>query len=273
MKKIIALFLVGIAAAAFSSFAWAEGTNIVRINQNIEIAPEVTAEDVVAIRGDITVYGRVRGSVVSIGGTIYLKALSVVDGEVVAVGGEIVRDPQAHISGRITQVGIPKMQPLMKTLLQGKWIAVLTAMSILIFLGFLGLSLLLLAFLPKHMETIVFSLQSSFLLMLVWGIAWIVLVIPIAIVLAISIVGLIFIPFEIVLVILALIIGYIAAGLFIGKNVSVSFKKSVPIWLEAIIGLALLYCIGFIPVIGGIVKGLFLLAGFGAVITSRFGMA
>ena len=75
----------------------------------------------------------------------------------------------------------------------------------------------------------------------------------------------------ILLVVLALILGYITSAVYIGKNVMLAFKKIAPPFMDAILGILILFLIGFIPLIGPVLKALFLVAGFGAVATTRFG--
>ena len=95
---------------------------------------------------------------------------------------------------------------------------------------------------------------------------------PIAALLAISIIGILLIPLEILLVALAFIIGYIASAIFIGQNILLSFKKvSTHLFVDAIIGILILFVVGLVPIVGQVVKILFLVAGFGAVVTTRFG--
>jgi len=147
----------------------------------------------------------------------------------------------------------------------------LATISLLVLIGFLGLAVLLAALIPEHMGTAVKALEKSFATMLIWGVIWIILIVPVAVLLAISIIGAILIPFEIFLVALAMILGYIAAAIFIGKNVLLSFRKETPFFVDAILGILILFLIGFVPFVGPVIKAFFLVAGFGAVITTRFG--
>jgi hypothetical protein len=68
-----------------------------------------------------------------------------------------------------------------------------------------------------------------------------------------------------------MMLGYIAAAIFIGKNALLSFKKAPPPFVDAVLGIVILFLIGFVPLVGPVIKALFLVAGFGAVITTRFG--
>jgi hypothetical protein len=168
---------------------------------------------------------------------------------------------------------MPHFIPSAINILKGGWIALWATISLLVLLGFLGLALLLSALIPENLGTAVALLERSFTNALLFGIFWVIMVIPIAILLAISIIGIILIPLEILLIVLALIIGYIASAIFIGKSVLLALKKAPVPFVDAILGILILFMIGFVPIIGPIMKTFFLIAGFGAVIATRFGTA
>lgn len=249
----------------------AKGQDIIKICSDVEITPDMAVNDVVAVGGNITVSGRVENNVVAVGGSVTLRPAAYVAGEVVVVGGELTKEPGAAIAGKITQVYLPHFVPSVTSFLRDKWLALWATISLLVLLGFLGLAVLLTALIPSHMLKAVDALERSFLKSIMWGIVWMVLVVPIAVMLAISIVGIILIPLEVMLVVLAMIIGYIAAAIFIGKNILASLKKSPPPFIDAVLGIVVLFMIGFVPMVGPVVKALFLAAGFGAVLTTRFG--
>ena len=254
-----------------ASMSFAKGYDIVKIHTDIEISKDTVVNDVVAVGGNVTVYGKVENNVVAVGGDIVLKTNSSVGGQIVSVGGHVIKDPTANVTGRITEIYMPHFIPSIPTFLKGTWLALWATISLLTLLGFLGLAILLAALIPEHIGTAVSVLEKSFVSMLFWGILWAILVAPIAVLLAISIIGIILIPLEILLVVLALVIGYIASAIFIGKNVFLSFRKASPPFVDAILGILILFLIGFVPIVGPIIKILFVLAGFGAVLTTRFG--
>ncbi len=73
---------------------------LVRFGEDIVIeADQEIAGDVVAIGGDIEVFGLVEGDVVSVGGEVFVRPGGAVEGDVVSLGGEIKRDPGARILG------------------------------------------------------------------------------------------------------------------------------------------------------------------------------
>jgi hypothetical protein len=202
---------------------------------------------------------------------VTLKARSSVGGEVIAVGGEVTKEEGASVAEKITQVYMPHFIPSLVNFMKGRWIALWATISLLALLGLLGLAILITALAPDHIAHTVNSLIRSFPTALLWGLLWAILIVPVIVLLAISIVGIILIPVVIFLVGLALICGYIAASIFIGKKVLASVKRHPFPFAEVITGILILFLIGFLPVAGALVKAVFLIAGFGAVITTRFG--
>jgi len=249
----------------------AKPQDIVKMNTDIEITKDMVVNDVVAVGGDITVSGRVENNAVAVGGSIILKPNAYVGGEVVAVGGNVVKDQTAIIGEKVTQIYMPPFIPSLTGWLKGQWVALWATISILALLGFLGLAVLLTAMLPEYIGIFVAALERSFVQMLLWGLLWGILVIPITVLLAVSIIGIILIPVAIVIAALAMIIGYVASAIFVGKRVLASFKKIKLPFADLILGIIILSLIGFVPVLGQFVKMAFLLAGFGAVLTTRFG--
>ena len=269
MSIIAAAALVAILAVPLA--AAEEAPDVIKLKKNTEISKGMTVNDVIVIDGHVTVLGRVERNVIVVAGAVFLKPDSYVGGDVIAVGGKVFQDPTAVVAGKITQVYVPIFIPMLTGIMHGGWIAVWTAVGALALLGFIGLAILLTALVPQHMGTIVCALEKSFFMMLLWGLLWTVLIAPVAILLAISIVGIVLIPLEMLLAALALILGYIAAAIFIGDKVFTSTKRLTIPFLNAVVGIAVLYLIGFVPVVGAVVKVLFLVAGFGAVMTTRFG--
>ncbi|MFA5143506.1 MAG: hypothetical protein WC522_05010 [Candidatus Omnitrophota bacterium] len=269
------VIVVTIFAVIFSAACvFAAGQEVVKFYTDADVPPGTVVDDVVVVGGKATISGRVNNGIVVVGGSVELKKGAYVAEHVVVVGGRCIKEPGAEIGGKISEIDIPHFIPSLHTMLKGGWMAVWATISLLVLLGFLGLAMLLVALIPRHMTNVVNTIRSSFVTMLLWGILWMVLIVPIAILLAISIIGILLIPLEMLMVALALITGYIASAIFIGRSVLISFKKGAThLFLNAIIGILILFFIGFVPVAGQVVKALFLAVGFGAVITTRFGTA
>lgn len=265
---VIALAAVLFFTASLSSAS--ESPDVIKLKKDLEISRDMVVKDVIVIDGNLTVLGKVEGNVVVVGGIVMLRPGAYVGGSIVVVG-EINKDPGAQVLGKITQVYMPSFIPSIIGLFKGGWIAFWAALGILALIGFLGLSILVIALAPGHMTAMAAGLERSFFMMFLWGLLWAALIVPIALLLAISIVGIVLIPLEIILAALALIIGYIASAIFLGNKILAAMKKSAAPFLSAIIGIVVLFLVGCIPVIGAVVKSVFLLAGYGAAVTSRFG--
>jgi hypothetical protein len=271
MQKKISIFIIICLALFLASSAFARERDIIRMNTDIDVPQNMVVNDVVAIGGNISVSGRVENNVVAVGGSVTLKAGSYVGGEVVVVGGEIFKDQAATVGEKVTQIYMPRFIPSVVEFLQGKWIVLWATISILALLGFLGIAILFAALIPEHIGAIVKIMERSFMIMFLWGLLWSILIVPITVLLAISIVGIILIPVVILLIAIALIIGYIASAVFVGKKILSSFKKIRLPFINVIVGILILSAIGFVPIIGPVVKIIFLMAGFGAVLLTRFG--
>lgn len=272
-KVIVIVAFLAVLGTAISAFA-AE-RNIVRIASDVTVERGTAVNDVVVIGGNVDVSGNVDGNIVVIGGSLKLGPGVRVGHEVVLIGARIDRDPSAVIGGKVTEVGIPSSIPFaasLKNFFKGGWMAAWAAVSVMVLLGFLGLAVLAAALVPEHMGTVVKALERSFALMFLWGVLGAFLAGLVLVLLAITIVGIILIPLAIVIIALAWIVGYIASAIFIGRNVMAYFKKPSLPFVDAVLGMALLFLAGFLPLVGPfVIKPIFLFAGFGAVLTTRFG--
>jgi len=75
--------------------------DIMRVGSDITIAEDQEVQgDVLAIRGDVNVDGRVSGNVVSMGGDVRLSSTARVDGDVVCMGGKLHEEPGATVGGQ-----------------------------------------------------------------------------------------------------------------------------------------------------------------------------
>ena len=238
---------------------------IVRLGDNIIIEPGIEVEDVVSIGGSVRVYGRVRGDVVSVGGSIFLGELSVVHGDVVSVGGPVVKQSGAQVHGKITSVETPWNL----SLFSGFDIPEMPEFyGYLPFIGFLLIAMCIVALIPSTVGFISFVLEQDTLKTFAWGVLGTVLILPLAFILIVSIVGIVLIPVLIILVACAFLLGYVAVSQLIGKKITIAVKKpNKPILLETLLGILVLSGIGIIPIIGWLFQTLAAVAGLGGVIS------
>jgi hypothetical protein len=92
-----------------------------------------------------------------------------------------------------------------------------------------------------------------------------------ALFLAISVIGIPLIALEAFLVGIAFLVGYIAIAQLIGDKIAALIGRPAlhAIWLT-VLGLLALWFIGWVPILGSLVKAAVLVLGFGGVLVSLF---
>ena len=233
-------------------FNHSNANDLVRFGEDIEIpADKVVEGDVVAIGGDITVYGRVRGDAVAVGGAVHVKGGGAVEGDAVSLGGGVATTDSASVGGSNVSIGtwnfgrhgwnmLPALG-MFGALGAGMWMFS-TFVEILLTLFFAWLALLLLRDrMLRAGEVLAERFGRSFLMgLLAW--AGLVLAIPVGIVtlvlagaiaiviLCVTIIG---IPLALLLVValvlaiigllvgvvLAAFLGYVNGAMYLGRRI------------------------------------------------------
>ncbi|MEE8637625.1 MAG: hypothetical protein V3T21_01110 [Candidatus Margulisiibacteriota bacterium] len=271
VKRILGLVLVlGIVFLGMSTAWAAEGKgDLVRFGQDLEVpAGEVVSGNAVAIGGSLTVSGRVKGDAVAVGGSLYLKDRARVGGNAVSVGGVIEKSPRAVVKGDVTEVSFAGMGGITPGMAAGG----LTIFSLLSFIGFLVLVIILVALFPSQLEKVSSAVEGNLLKTFLYGLLVIILFVPVIILLAISIAGIVLIPVWAILVTVAGLFGYIAAAHFIGQKILKAAKLTVKtMMVETLVGIIILALIGLVPFAGCIIKAILGCMGLGGVALTRFG--
>jgi len=272
---LVAVVLFGLAGVA-SARVLVRGTSSVRIGEDITVPQNMTVNDVVAIKGNANIMGGVANDVVVFMGATHLYPTAKVGGDIVSIGGSIKRDAGAEVGGDIVDISISK--ETMDTVVSYAPIIGLVSLAglamfkVFMFAGFLALAAILVAFMTRHIGVISSKIEKSWWKALFWGILGGILLCPIAMLLAITIIGIPLILVEIILASTAMILGAMAAAQIIGKKLLKAVKqKNKPMLAEVILGLLVLFLIDLIPVLGPVVKCLALTIGFGGAITAKLG--
>jgi MFS family permease len=255
--------------------ASAEAKNIIKIGSDVTIGRDQEVNNVIAIGAQITINGLVDHNAVAIGGSIVLTSDAVVRGNVICIGGIVVRGSESQVFGNITEINSSNITGALNSAFNSEWDGwswLFALVSICIFLAIMVIALLITLLLPKPIKAISAAIRINKGKSFFWGFLGILLIGPLAVLLAISIIGIPLIPLEFAVVVIAIIIGFIAVSTISGNYVLVTiFKKSEPSLIKStMLGLLLLWLIGWIPYIGWIIKTLAAILGMGGVFVAVF---
>jgi hypothetical protein len=239
----------------------------------------------VAIGGSVQVSGQVGGDVVSLGGEVQLQDGAQVEGDVAALGGESRRAPGAVVRGNILESGLvvpfaaaQEGRPLLSL---GLRILGALLSSGLAFGLCLLVALVLRSLWSQRTAVMVATLRrelaTSAGMGLVSGLLLVVGV-PIAtIVLAVTVIGLLVIPFLYIAVVIAYMAALTISGLALGEAlVARAAWERPPQWLAAALGLGILVPLTLfpgvlVPCVGPFWALLLPSGGLGAIVLSRLG--
>lgn len=221
--------------------------------------------ELAVIFGDVTVNGKIDGNVASIFGSIRVGENGEIQGSAAAIMGEVKKDSTALIKGEVVSIKGPfnisgiKLMPS------------ITIFSIASLTIFFGLSCLLLALMPERMNFMVENVQHKIGRRFGIGIVAYILFVPAIVALAISIIGLLLIPFFIPAFLLTAFIGMTAIKVAIGKRISGSIEGNGAVYIYLLIGAILIFVLPYIPVLGWLIYIAASCIGLGVVLDTRFG--
>ncbi len=277
MKKNALLLLLLITCLFLCSAATvrADSANIVKIGSNVTIEEGTKVRNVLAIGGQITVDGVVENHVVSIGGSIVLSRTAVVGGSVFSLGGIIVRGRGAEVYGSLTEINTDDISEAITKALSEEWEGwswIFAIVSLSIFLGVLLVTILTVFLIPKPVRLISSAIKEKPFKVTAWGLTGLVLVVPLAVLLAVSVIGIVLIPLEMAIVLFAVLLGFIAVSQLVGRKLFTVLKRhDQSLMRETIWGLLILWLIGWIPYVGWMIKMCAIVIGLGGVLLTRFG--
>ncbi len=229
----------------------------------------------VAVLGNTYVNGHVHGEVVAVGGDVELGPNAVVDGEIVAVGGMVHKDPAAVTNGEVHNVsiggGLAHLDGLKAWLyqcaLRGRLLALgpNLAWAWWVALGFLGFYILLALLFRDGVEKCeqTFELRPGYSILTA---LLSVLIAPIVtVLLAVTGVGLIIVPFLVAGGIFATLFGKAVMLAWLGRRFTKILGPVHPA-LAVLIGGVVVLVLYVVPVLGIIVFKLLGWLGMGVVI-------
>jgi hypothetical protein len=270
MGLVALLILLGLAAGAH-----AETTSIVKINSDVVIEEDTKVRNVIVIGGQITVNGTVEQDIVAIGGSAVLTRTAIVGGDVVVLGGIIAMGKGADVRGTLTEINSSNVSDAISNLLSDDWEGwswLFALFSVVVFLTTLVIAMLIVVLIPKPIMTISEDIVLHTYRATIAGFIGLMMIAPVAVLLTLSVIGIVLIPLQIVVVVCAAVFGFVAVAQILGKRVLVLAKKpNQSLVRQTFWGLLVLWIIGWIPYIGWMIKVLAIVLGMGGVMITRFG--
>ena len=271
MRKYIQLILSIVLFTGLTSGLLASDRSIVKIGSDVHIEKDMRVDDAVAVGGSVFVDGIVDGDAVAVGGSVHLGEEAIIHGDAVTVGGTIEEAEGSIIYGTTVDVGSFDFTDIFENshFFDGRRgiPGIPMGLKFIPLIGLFALVLLLAVLMPIELSTVASNVKNEPIIMFLWGMLGVILIVPMAVMLAISIVGIVLIPIEILAVFLATLIGYIAVAIIIGKKLLRALNTDNPsIVLSALLGVLLIWLVGLIPFFGSLVKVIVVIMGFGAVI-------
>ncbi|HWB31446.1 MAG TPA: RDD family protein, partial [Vicinamibacterales bacterium] len=219
---------------------------ILRIGQDFTVRQNETVSDIVLVSGVLRIEGRVRGDVVVIAGAVHAASTAQVDGDFVNIGGGVTVEPGAHVRGDLVTVGGALSAPaefspggeqvvvgsteignyvqgvipwVTHGLMLGRvivpslgWIWIVAAIS-------LGIAIVLGLVFESPVRACAEAITAKPLTTFLMGLLVLLLLGPLSFVLAVSIVGIIVLPFLFFALVIAWVLGKIAVARWIGWSV------------------------------------------------------
>jgi hypothetical protein len=206
---------------------------IVRFGDDITVGPNERIEgDVVALGGSVDVDGEVTGDVAAIGGSVTLGPDADIGGDVNVVGGTLQRDPNARVAGDVEEVGARRggvrrswrFGDMFGTFWTrvGSLAATVLRLGLLALLGIAAVALARTRIEQIGAYTAAAPLRAG-LVGLLGQILFVPALILTIVVLAVSIIGiplLVLVPFAVVLVMLAMLAGFLGLAYHLGGQLA-----------------------------------------------------
>jgi hypothetical protein len=243
--------------------------DVVRFGGDISVGQNERIQgDVVALGGDVNVQGEVTGDLVAIGGAVTLGPQAVVRGDLNVVGGGLTRSPGARVMGSMHEVGsgaagfgrgrrwstgLGSFWPRF-----GSLAATVFRITLLVLLGLIAV-----AFAKRPIERIATRTAATPVRAGLVGLLAEILFLPVLIlmivVLAVSIVGiplLALVPFAVLLMMLVMLVGFIALGYQIGRQLAARFGwRERGDYLAVAIGILAIGCLTVLAKLAALAAG------------------
>jgi uncharacterized RDD family membrane protein YckC len=269
------------------------GFTAIRVGQNYVLRDNESVRDVVVVYGTATIEGHVRGDLTVVFGSLQLGKAAVIDGSMIVVGGTAKVEPGAMVRQNLAVVGggiegppdflpgrdhlvigsrelLARAEVVVPWLTQGLLMARPIAPSVgwvwsvvlVVFIVSLLLNLIFLDGVRNCTRTIAAKPLRAFLA----GLLVLLMIGPLSVILAASVIGLAVVPFLLCAVAIAWTLGKVGVaawigGSVIGMRVPETRMQSV---VAFVVGFAVIIFTYVVPVLGFMIWGLVGVMGLGA---------
>jgi hypothetical protein len=217
--------------------------------------------DVAILGGDFHNKAFVDGDIFVAGGNVKLDSGSVVNGSISIVGGSLERDTNAIVMGEIKSVEIkvlgkalPKISSMLKLSKGIPRAFTLTASAIatiVTIIGFFVITLILIVIFPKPVEKIAEKTQMNIWVAIAIGFGIQILIVPLIILLAVSIIGIPIIPLFLLALLACLLLGLTSVYYLIGTRIKHTDNSKQSLIAKFALGFIVIMAI---PILGALIR-------------------
>jgi len=217
--------------------------------------------DIAILGGNFNNQGVVDGDIFVAGGNVKLDSGSSVNGSISIVGGSLERDTNAIVKGEIKSVEIkvlsktlPKLGSMLKLSrgLPKSFTVATNALAILFIVGgFFVLTLLVILIFPKPVEKVAEKTQINIWIPIAIGFGIQLLIVPLIVLLAVSIIGITVIPLFLLAIVACLLIGFTSIYYLIGLRIKPTTDGKQGIIGKFVLGFIVIMAI---PILGALIR-------------------
>ncbi|MDI6726492.1 MAG: polymer-forming cytoskeletal protein [Smithellaceae bacterium] len=274
-RKIATLLFFVTLSLVLAPLAYGETSSVYKLGRELVIEKDARVRHAISFGGQITISGFVEGSVVALGNSVVLTETALVEGDIISLGGVVVQGRGSVVKGHINEINLTEMSEAISLVLNEEWEGwswLFALVSMFFLLCLLVLGLIAYAVIPRQMAIISEEIKKSTLRVACWGVGGLISVIPLMVLLTMSVVGIVLVPLQMTITVVAAILGFVAVAQLLGREILVLLKKTDRgLMTQTALGLIVIWLVGWIPYLGWMVKSLVIVVGMGSVLVTRFG--
>ena len=242
-----------------------------QIGKTLQVPAGTVTERAVGLGGPVVVSGRVTGHAVSFGGDVHVMETGRVDGDIVSFGGEVIVHPGGKVKGdRLAMSGQSAAESIGR--MPSGFGPDGAIHKLVLFLALGGIGVLVVGLFPDRVERVSDALQTQPLRYVLAGIATTVTVAVTATLLAVTLLGLPLAALLLLFTVGAWLVGFVALCQAAGDQLPLGRHRGNAT-LTFLVGVALLFALGLLPVVGPVIFTLTLFPCIGAAAATRFGIS